>query len=311
MASRNNRLPRITLHPARVLPALRTSVAPRSRLEACDPIVAVTVNRSWVIWWRGMSNPPPATWTYIFESFTGDDSGDEWGLGAAVFIAQYRRRHSHGPTFRELFDHLLIDSNGVPSALPLEWDVVERRRGNRQFRHHVAIEWRRRGFIGFDRDVSRSLRVGPRFRELSRARRRARARDTPNLEPTTTPFPEGDEDSLTVEDVLSLLRVAPTSLRRLSRRGYLHTVSVGDELRYPSWQFASQPTSPVVSGIEVIVPAIPPHWATKDIREFMVTPRPELNSDGSPQSPISWLLAGQEPRQVADIIRSLARPKGA
>lgn len=125
--------------------------------------------RPWAIWWRGVAHPPPAPWSYLFELFTAEESADEWAMAAAIFVAQYRRRHSQGPTFRELFEHLLPDSNGFPSHLPREWDIMERRRGISGFRRHVTIEWRRRGYIGFDREVTRSLRVGSRFRERSRA----------------------------------------------------------------------------------------------------------------------------------------------
>ena len=45
-------------------------------------------------WWRRMSRPqpPPTTWKYVFEKFTGDDSAREWGFAAALFIAQVGRR---------------------------------------------------------------------------------------------------------------------------------------------------------------------------------------------------------------------------
>lgn len=119
-------------------------------------------------WWRGASHPPPAPWKYTFETFTGDDTGDEWALAAAIFIAQYRRRNSCGPTFREVFQHLLEDGRGYPSQLPRSWELAERRRAVGGFRVQVMLDWRRRGFVGFDRHASRSLRVGPRFRERSR-----------------------------------------------------------------------------------------------------------------------------------------------
>lgn len=129
----------------------------------------------------------------MFEEFTTDPTADEWGLAAGVFIAQYRRRHGQGPTFRELFEHLLPDTDGVPSELPANWDPVERRRGS-DFRLYAAVEWRRRGYLAFERGVTRSLRVGPRFRERSRALQQNRSyphptRSTPtdHPQPSTTP----------------------------------------------------------------------------------------------------------------------------
>lgn len=125
---------------------------------------------SYPIWWRGIDAPPPAAWTYMFEHFTGDDTAEEWALAAAIFIAQTRRRTTFGPTFSELFTQLLPESNGLPGAFPNGLEFIERRRAAAGFRGHVTIEWRRRGLISFEKGVTRSLRVGPVFRERSRRR---------------------------------------------------------------------------------------------------------------------------------------------
>lgn len=130
---------------------------------------------SYPVWWRGISTPPPAAWTYVFEALTGEDSADEWALAAAVFIAQTRRRTSQGPTFSELFLHLLPDTGGVPAAFPPEVDAAEGRRIVHGFRRHVAIEWRRRGMVAWDKNITRSLRVGREFRARSRERQRSRS----------------------------------------------------------------------------------------------------------------------------------------
>ncbi|MBW9093037.1 hypothetical protein JNB62_05025 [Microbacterium jejuense] len=122
------------------------------------------------IWWRGITAPPPSAWQIMFSEFTGEDTADEWALAAAVFIAQTRRRTSHGPTFAELFTHLLPDTDGIPGPFPDGLNHHERRRAVTGFRGHVAIEWRRRGMISWDKDVTRSLRVGREFRSRSRRR---------------------------------------------------------------------------------------------------------------------------------------------
>lgn len=126
------------------------------------------------IWWRGIETPPPAAWTYVFECFTGEDTAEDWALAAAIFIAQTRRRTTLGPTFTELFTHLLPEDRGLPGPFPVGMEYIERCRAVSGFRGHVSIEWRRRGLISFDRDVTRSLRVGRVFRERSRDRQRAR-----------------------------------------------------------------------------------------------------------------------------------------
>lgn len=139
-------------------------------MRATAIVTVIVANVPWTVWWRSMNHPPPAAWHSAFEEFTCNEAADEWALAAAIFIAQYRRRQSQGPTFRELFEHLLPETGGVPSRLPSDWDALDRRRRINDFRRHVVIEWRRRGFIGYDKEVARSLRVGRRFREQSRAR---------------------------------------------------------------------------------------------------------------------------------------------
>jgi hypothetical protein len=126
------------------------------------------------IWWRGVARPVSASWAYVFEDFTGEDTAEHWALAAAIYVAQVRRRTGHGPTFAELFMHLLPDSNGLPASFPPELDFLERRRVTSAFRGTAATEWRRRNMIAWDAGVMRSLRVGRTFREQSRQWRRSR-----------------------------------------------------------------------------------------------------------------------------------------
>lgn len=168
---------------ARVLPSPMTSglVAGKARAATAN-VTATMASDSYPIWWRGPDVPPPAEWTYMFESFTGDDTGDEWALAAAIFIAQTRRRNGLGPTFAELFTHLMPESRGLPAPFPPGMEFIERRRAVTAFRGHVTIDWRRRGLISFDKDVTRSLRVGRAFRERSRHRQLARLAGASRLE---------------------------------------------------------------------------------------------------------------------------------
>lgn len=155
-------------------------------------VTAAMASDSFPIWRRGINVPPPAEWAYMFESFTGDDTGDEWALAAAIFIAQMRRRTGLGPTFAELFTHLLPEGNGLPSPFPQELEFSERRRAVADFRGHVTIDWRRRGLISFDKGVTRSLRVGRAFRERSRRRQLARREGVSRLE-------NGMSDAVTIK----------------------------------------------------------------------------------------------------------------
>lgn len=139
----------------------------------CDGVVRPDPD-PYPIWWRGVTSPPPAQWAYVFDDLTGEHTAEEWALAAAIFIAQTRRKTGQGPTFAELFTHLLPETSGLPAAFPPGLEFIDRRRALSGFRGHVAIEWRRRAMINWDKDVERSLRVGRSFRQRSRRRQELR-----------------------------------------------------------------------------------------------------------------------------------------
>lgn len=290
-------------------------------------IVMVKVpDEAFPIWWRGAPHPPPGPWKYIFELFTGEDSADEWALAAAIFIAQYRRRHSCGPTFREVFEYLLDDTGGVPSRLPREWDLFERRRANGGFRGHVTVDWRRRGYIGFDKQVTRSLRVGPRFREESRRRQFTRKHNVANtsddqissltearpvdgaslssslVDEGSAPLEGPGELALTTDEAIARLHVTSSALKRFRQSGYLHAIDYDGDVRYPAWQFASRLNRPVLPGIDIVATAIPRDWGLVNIAAFMRTPHKDLERDGDRQTPVQWLDCGGDPATVAAIL---------
>lgn len=160
-----------------MLPIPVSAVARRGGLTCATVIVMVFVELDFnPIWWRGTLTPPPAAWAYVFEEFTGEDTAEQWALAAGIYVAQYRRRAGVGPMFSELFTHLLPETSGLPGSFPEGLEFFERRRVISSFRGHVAIEWRRRQMIGWDRNVTRSLRVGREFRAQSRRRQLSRGR---------------------------------------------------------------------------------------------------------------------------------------
>lgn len=264
------------------------------------------------IWWGGTAAPPPAAWHYVFDQFTDDDSAEEWGLAAGIFVAQFRRRHSRGPTFRELFLHLLPESDGVPAVLPSDWDVVERRSSQSAFRLHCALEWRRRGFIGFERGVKHSLRVGRRFRELSRSRQLVRAADRARPQNSSLGSHQSSErmaagevslNGLTAAEVMDRLQITPRYLKRLSEGGYLHAVVHQGERYFPRWQFCAGRSGAVVPGIQMVSSSIPAAWTLDRIREYMHEVNPLLEIGGERLSPVEWLLRGGDPISVVAALR--------
>ena len=107
----------------------------------------------------------PHEWRQLFLELTGNDSAHQWGLRAAIAITRYRKVHGRGPSFAQLFDTLLEIRPGVEDENP---DRRVPKYATYRFRHHVAIHWRRLGWIEWNHSA-RSLRAGRAFRAASRA----------------------------------------------------------------------------------------------------------------------------------------------
>ena len=110
-------------------------------------------------------NAIPEDWWPLFLEFTGPSTADEWGLRAAKLVVRYRKAHSVGPTFAELFENL-ASSTCTPPPVSLGRPSGQSR-ALYCFRHHVAVHWRRLGWIDWDHG-GRSLRGGRTFRAASR-----------------------------------------------------------------------------------------------------------------------------------------------
>ena len=127
------------------------------------------------IWWSATEVEAPGSWVEAFNAHTDEARADRLGLAAGIFIARVRRRTGRGPTFSELFAELFKQEPLHPDWPPgLPYPV--RATIHHAFRLHVAIQWKRRGWISWDPGVERSLRVGPSFRLRSRERQAARTR---------------------------------------------------------------------------------------------------------------------------------------
>lgn len=125
------------------------------------------------IWWRAADRDVPAEWVESFDALTSDALVDHYGLAAGVFITRTRRRTGQGPTFSEMFRELFEEGTLHPEWPP-GMNNPTRTAIQDSFRRHVAIQWKRRGWISWDPGVPRSLRVGHVFRERSRAWQAAR-----------------------------------------------------------------------------------------------------------------------------------------
>lgn len=262
-------------------------------------------------WWGGRGCPP-AAWSVAVADFTQGETASEWGLAASLFVMHYRRRRSVGPTFREVMEHLLPETGGVPSPALAEWPPSERMRAVHRFRYFVLTKWQRDGYIDFDDGVTRSLRTGPRFQEL--ASRKSYVRALVSKKPPRSgrgSHKAAISASFTPSAAADRLHISRTSLHRLTAAGYLRLVDVADQALYPAWQFSERFDKPVVAGIDVVAPSVPYTWSISAEHFFMAAPRHELTIEGRHRSPSEWLDLGENPHVVAGILEKYSYEIGS
>lgn len=84
--------------------------------------------------------------------------------------------------------------------------------------------------------------------------------------------------------------------------GSLYGVKVGRDWLVPAWQLGDSSPLP---HLRKIIAAIPPGTSAIAIGRVMTSSTDELYIDGNPSSPRDWLLAGQDPQPVIEIVRQL------
>ena len=75
--------------------------------------------------------------------------------------------------------------------------------------------------------------------------------------------------------------------------------------RLPAWQFTD---SDVLPGLELVIPAMPTDQPALVLANFMTTPQEDLELGDRPASPREWLLAGGDPRRVAELAANIGTP---
>ena len=76
---------------------------------------------------------------------------------------EYTNAHRQGPTFSELFTHLLPDTKGVPSRRPEGVSSREQYHARGYFRLYVVRRWRGHNLFAWKTGVYRSLNVRGNF----------------------------------------------------------------------------------------------------------------------------------------------------
>ncbi|SEQ45496.1 hypothetical protein SAMN05216188_10388 [Lentzea xinjiangensis] len=113
------------------------------------------------------------------------------------------------------------------------------------------------------------------------------------------------DSALTVADAARQLQVDTSRIRHRLGVGRLVGWKDRGSWRLPAWQFAG---SGVLPGLETVLAEIPPDQPALVVAAFMTKLQEDLLVDGMPATPRDWLLAGGDPRRVADLVSVLGTP---
>lgn len=110
-------------------------------------------------------------------------------------------------------------------------------------------------------------------------------------------------DSSDVSEVAAQLAVTPARIRQRASERSLYALREADELRFPRWQFDinGQP----IRGLARVVAALPADLHPVASWRFLTEPIADLEVDGVPVSPLTWLESGGGPEPAARIARDL------
>jgi hypothetical protein len=113
------------------------------------------------------------------------------------------------------------------------------------------------------------------------------------------------DSALTVAEAARQLQVDTSRIRHRLGVGRLVGWKDRGSWRLPAWQFAG---SGVLPGLETVLAEIPSDQPALVVAAFMTTLQEDLRVDGKPATPRDWLLAGGDPRRVADLASVLGTP---
>jgi hypothetical protein len=113
------------------------------------------------------------------------------------------------------------------------------------------------------------------------------------------------DSALTVNEAARQLQVDTSRIRHRLGVGRLVGWKDRGSWRLPAWQFAG---NGVLPGLETVLAAIPADQPALVVAAFMTKLQEDFLVDGKPASPREWLLAGGDPRRVADLASVLGTP---
>lgn len=113
---------------------------------------------------------------------------------------------------------------------------------------------------------------------------------------------EANAAAMPAADAADLLGRSVGRVRGAIADGSLYGVKVGRHWLLPRWQFEG---SGLLPHLRKVVAAVPAGTSAVTIERVMTQATEELYVDGRPASPRDWLLAGNPPAPVSDLIAQL------
>lgn len=111
--------------------------------------------------------------------------------------------------------------------------------------------------------------------------------------------------ALDVAEVAQLLGVDPTRVRQRLRARTLYGLRVqGRSWRLPRFQFDE--TGREIPHLGAVLRALPDTLHPRSVEGFLLSPQPELSTDGEPTGPRDWLRGGGPADPVVELAAALA-----
>ncbi|WP_347352182.1 hypothetical protein [Intrasporangium sp.] len=114
-------------------------------------------------------------------------------------------------------------------------------------------------------------------------------------------FNTATETMLTTAEAAALTGKARSTITRRVESREMYAIRSDGVLHLPAWQLTDEGRT--VPGLREALAHVPETWGPRRLRLFMTTPEHSL--DG--RSPVQWLLDGEDPRVVADLMDAETR----
>jgi hypothetical protein len=112
-----------------------------------------------------------------------------------------------------------------------------------------------------------------------------------------------ETSALTADEVASLLRLTPSTVRHYRASQRLYSFLVHGRIAFPAWQFTA--AGAPIPHLEAVLRALPEGLHPQAVAGFFLTPQPDLRLGGEAASPKDWLESGGSAEPAVALASSL------